>query len=364
VQEWKQQGGKVVGYFYSYIPSEIITAAGLLPFQLRATGSTGTEFSDAYFSQINCSFVRHSFNLALQGEQRFVDGVVSFNYCDHLRRLYDNWKAKVNTPFFHFLVLPTKRGENQNDFYRKELLQFKKSLEEHFEVVITDEKLRDAITLHNETRRLQRKLYELKKKPKPPLTGAETLAIMVAGTAMPKERYNQLLNELLEEVGNSEGQNSHIARLMLIGGDHLDNPGFAEVIENQGGLIVTDLLSFGTRAIWNDVDETGDPLSALASHYLAERPACPRSFGTTFERQAFIKKMATDFDVDGFISLHLSLCDLWAFEQDNLSKFLKKEHLPHLKLETEYILSSVGQLKTRVQAFLETIAEVKHDNSN
>ena len=358
VQEWKQQGGKVVGYFYSFIPEEIITASSLLPFRLRATGSTGTELSDARLSQINCSFVRHCLNSALQGDMDFIDGVVAFNQCDQVHRLYEHWVAKVKTPFAYYLNVPRKRGESQNEFYRKELLQFKKKLEEHFNVVITDEKLRDAIKLHNETRCLQRGLYNLKKKKNPPLTGAETLAIMVAGTAMPKERYNRLLKELLEEIGDSEGRNTPTARLMLIGAEN-DNPELVEAIESLGGLIVTDALSFGTRAMWNDVVETGDPLSALVGYYLEERPACPRIFGTGSERYAFLEKTATDFDVDGIISVRRPFCDMWGFEQVTISKFLKKEHLPHLKLETEYVLSSVGQIKTRVQAFLETIKEVQ-----
>lgn len=357
VQEWKRQGGKVVGYFYSYIPEEIATAAGLLPFKIRGTGSPGAQLADKYFSQNVCSFVRDTFELALKGELGFLDGVVTTNSCDHLRRIYDNWLTIENNPCFHFVHLPKKRGKEQTDLYYRELLQFKKSIEENFGVQITDDKLGDAIKLINEKRRLQREIYELKKKGNPPLTGAETLAIMVAGTAMPVTRYNQLLQELIAELGMSEDRKAPIARLMLVGGE-LDNPELIEILESQGGLVVTDALWYGTKAIWNNVAETGDPLSALASYYLEDRPVCPRLFGTFSERFKYVKKMAEDYKADGIISVRLLLCDQWGFEQDDLAGFLKEEKIPYLRLETEYALGTTGQLKTRVQAFLETLREV------
>lgn len=357
VQEWKQQGGKVVGYFYSYIPEEIITAAGLLPYKIRGAGSPGAELADKYFTQNVCTFVRDTFELVLRGELSFLDGVVNFNECDHIRRIYDNWLTLENSPCFHFLVLPKKVGKEQTERYRQELLLFKKSIEERFGVQITDDKLRKAIELNNKKRRLQRKVYELKKRDNPPLTGAETLVIMIAGTVMPVERYNQLLQELLEELETREVQKAPAARLMLVGGE-IDNPALLEILESQGGVIVTDSLEFGTRAIASDVAETGDPISALAKYYLEDKPASPRMYGTFAERFEYIKKTAKDYNVVGILSIRLLLCDIWGFEQDDIVGFLKKEKIPYLKLETEYAVGNTGQLKTRVQAFLETLGEV------
>lgn len=350
----KEQGGKIVGYFCSYVPDEIITAAGLIPFRMRATGSTGTELSDAYFSSISCSFPRHCFDLALRGEQDFVDGVIFLNSCDHIRRLYDNWKHKVKTPFSHFLSLPRKTDNLQVDLYRDELMNLKESLEKHFNVEITDERLRAAIRLHNETRRLQRRLYELRKAKRPPITGTETLSVMVAGTAMPRERYNMLLKELLNDIGNQEGNGNCRARLMIVGGV-LDNPAYVKVIEDQDGLVVTDSLCFGSRTMWKDIDEDADPLTGLARYHIAERPACPRMFGNSPQRVDFVRNMIKEFNVDGVVGERLLFCDQWGFEQFVLSRELKEEGIPYLLLEREYVLSGIGQMRTRVQAFLETI---------
>ena len=355
LQKWIEQGGKVVGYFCSYGPEEIITAAGLVPMRVRATGSTGTELADAYLSSINCSFCRHAFNMGLRGEYDFIEGVVWLNNCDHVRRIYDNWKRKVGTPFVHMMSLPKMTTEVQVEWFRDELANFKEALEKHLGITITDEKLWKAIKLHNETRRLLRQLYELRKKDNPPITGAEVLAVVVASTAMPKEKFNQMLKELLEELSQAEGIKDYRARLMIVAGI-LDDPAFIKVIEEQGGLVVTDSQCFGSRIIWNEVDEgASDPLAALARYYIQDKPACPRMFDTQPQRSKFVKDMVKEFKVDGVIGERMIFCDLWTGENFMLGRDLKEEGIPFLKLDREYIMAGVGQLRTRAQAFLESM---------
>ena len=355
VRRWKEQGGKVMGYFCSSAPEELITAAGLLPFRMRAAGSTGTELSDACFSSINCSFTRHCFNQALRGEFDFIDGLLVLNSCDNVRRIYDHWIGRMRTPLVHIMGLPRKAGEPQVDWYREELVKLKGVTERHFSVEITDERLWEAIRVHNEARRLQRELYDLRKRVSPPITGAETLAVTVAGTAMPKERFNWLLRELLSEIGKADGKVDYRARLMIMGGI-LDDPEYVRVIEEQGGLVVTDSLCFGTRVFWKDVDEGApDPITALARYYVMDRPSCPRVFGEHDQRADFVRQMIRDFKVDGVILERLAFCDLWGFEQFSIQNDFKEWNVPLLILDREYILSGVGQLRTRVQAFLETI---------
>ncbi|MGB2583001.1 MAG: 2-hydroxyacyl-CoA dehydratase family protein [Dehalococcoidia bacterium] len=355
IQDWKGQGSKVVGYFCSAMPEEVITAAGLLPFRMRATGSTGTDLSDTYFSSINCSFPRHCFNIALQGGFDFLDGVVCMNSCDNVRRIYDNWKRQLPTTLVHIMSLPRKTGEPQVEWFRDEVANLKQLLEKHFDIEITDERLWYAIKLHNETRRLQRKLYDLRKADNPPITGTEALAVTVAGTAMPKERYNQLLRELLDELSESAGNTDYRARLLLMGGIP-DDPAYVKVIESQGGLVVTDSLCFGSRLLWNDIDEgASDPIAALAQYYVADRPSCPRMFGDYERRIGLVRDMIRDFKVDGVILERLAFCDHWGFEQLTIENDLKDDNVPCLIMDREYIMSGVGQLRTRVQAFLETM---------
>ncbi len=355
IKNWKKEGGKVMGYFCSSMSEEVILAAGLLPFRMRATGSTGTELSDAHVSSINCSFMRHCLNAGLSGDLDFLDALIVPNSCDNIRRIYDHWIRKKETPFVRMMSLPRKAGESQIAWYRDEIVNFIAAMEDHFQVNITDDDLRGAIKLRNETRRLQRALYDLRKTEAPPITGAETLAVIVAGTAMPREHYNGLLKELLTDLQGARGNGDFQARLMIIGGE-LDNPEYLKVIEDQGGLVVTDSLCFGTRMLAKDVDENAeDPLTAIARYYVAERPTCPRVFGMYEKRAEFIKRMIEDFNVDGVIFQRLSFCDLWGIEQFTIKNEFEDWDIPLMMLDREYTLSGLGQLRTRVQAFLETI---------
>jgi benzoyl-CoA reductase/2-hydroxyglutaryl-CoA dehydratase subunit BcrC/BadD/HgdB len=355
VEKWKAGGGKIVGYFCSALPEEMISAAGMFPFRLRATGSTETDLSDSFLSSLNCTFPRHAFNMALKGDYDFIDALVMFNSCDHIRRVYDHWIRQLKTPFVRILSLPRKAEPAQVEFFRGELAGLREGLQDHFGVEITDAGLREAIRLHNETRGLLRDLYALRKGKNPPITGAETLAVTVSSTAMPQERYNALLRELLEDIEQAERVSDYRARLMLLGGE-LDNPDYVKAIEDQGALVVADSLCFGSRLLWKDVNEDAeDPLLALAQYYVADRPACARMFTEYEGRSRYIREMIDQFDVEGAVFERLKFCEVWGFEQFSLTNDFEKWNIPLLCMEREYPMSAVGQLKTRVQAFLEML---------
>lgn len=355
VTTFKNQGGKVIGYFCAAMPAEMITAAGMLPFRLRATGSQGTELSDTYFSSLNCSFPRHAFNMALSGGYDFADGLVMFNSCDHIRRIYDHWTRQLKTPFVRILSLPKKAEQLQVDFFKGELAELRKDLQAHFGVEIGDDKLREAIKLHNETRRLLRQIYDLRKAEHPPITGAEMLAVTVATTAMVPRRCNEVLRALLEDLRQAPGHSGYRARLIVLGGE-LDDPEYLKVIEDQGALVVADALCFGSRIFWKEVPEDADdPLTALARYYVADRPSCARVFSEYDARIAYLRDMMRDFKADGAIFERLMFCDTWGFEQYSLDNDFKEWGLPLLCMDREYVMSGAGQLRTRVQAFLETM---------
>lgn len=355
MERWKEDGGRIIGHFCSAMPVEMITAAGFLPFRVRATGSTGTELSDSYFSSINCSFPRHAFNMALSGDYDFLDGLILFNSCDHVRRIYDHWIRQLKTPFVQMLSLPKKAEAPQIEWFTDELRILKERMQDFYHVEITDEKLREAIRQHNRSRRKLRDLYELRKGDSPPITGAEMLAVTVAGSAMPQEVYAGLLSDLINDLAGKQGNEGYRARLMIIGG-LLDNPDYVQIIEDQGGLVVTDALCFGSRTLWKDVDENaGDPLAALAQYYVADRPSCARMYTEYPKRLEYVRDMIRNFRVDGVIFQRLSFCETWGFEQYSLTNDFKEFDIPLLCLDREYVLGGAGQLKTRVQAFLETV---------
>ncbi len=355
IDAWKAQGGKVVGFFCSMVPDELFTAAGILPFRMRGTGSTSTELADAYFTPINCTFPRHAFNQALLGEYDFLDGMVCINSCDHVRRVYDNWIQALDTPFVHVMSLPHKVDDPQVGWYHDDIAVLKEKIEGQFGVEITGDRLDEAIRLHNRIRALQKELYQMRRAERPPITGVQALEVMVAGTALPRERYLELLEEVVEEARTAPGVDGYRARLMIVGGE-LDDPEYVRIIEEQGGLVVTDSTCFGSRLMWEAIDEEDpDPVRSLARYYIQERPSCPRMCGDQPRRLAYVRDLVNEFRVDGVIAERLMFCDQWLVEHYMTGNDLKADGIPFLALDREYILSGTGQLRTRVQAFLEAI---------
>jgi len=356
VESWKKEGGKVIGYACTYMPEEIISAAGMLPFRLRGTGCVGTSLADAWLTRIaNCSFARSILELALTGEYDFLDGVVFNNGCDHTRRGYENWKAQENTPsFMYMLPVPHVLTDDGLQWYREEVATFKNTFEDFFGVKVSDESLKDAIHTYDETRSLLKQLYKLRTQKAPNLTGAETLRILVASASMPRDEYNRLLKVKLDELSNRDGISDYRARIMLVGSTN-DDPALVELIEEAGGLVVADSLCFGARYFWDMVEETGDPMDNLTARYYYHVP-CPRMYGALKERLDFLKSATKEANVDGVIMQAIKFCDLHGVENAMIERALEKEGIPTLKLEREYgPLADTGRFRTRVQAFLERL---------
>jgi benzoyl-CoA reductase/2-hydroxyglutaryl-CoA dehydratase subunit BcrC/BadD/HgdB len=363
IENWKKKGGRVIGYTCSFVPEELFIAAGLLPFRIRGTGSQSADLANDYFEAANiCSLVRHCFNHVLLGEYNFLDGAVIGGGCDAARHIVDNWqKSDAKTPFLHRLLFPHASGELMSEYFRNQLAELKAGLEKHFEVEITDEKLWNAIKLCNSARDLQKELYALRKAENPPVTGAETVAVIVAGNSMPKEEYIADLKILLDELRNTPKSSAvtekkYKARLMIVGPGH-DDTSMCDIIEELGGLVVTDLTCFGAKLIFGSVKENGtDPLKAIADYQILDRPFCPKNLGAHTHISKEIFENIKDYKVDGVIGQIFLCCDTWGGEIYILEKELKDIGIPVLRIEREYIPDSLGQLQTRVQAFLETLS--------
>jgi benzoyl-CoA reductase subunit C len=356
IERWKKDGGRIVGYSCTYMPEEIIHAAGFLPFRLRGTGCVGTSLADAWLVRTaNCSFARSVLELALTRQYDFLDGVVFNNGCDHTRRMYENWKAQEKTPvFMYMLPVPHVITDDGLQWYREEVNTFIKHLSEFYRIEITTESLNKAIRTFNDTRGLLKQLYKLRYRKNPPISGSEALKIVIAATSMPRERYNQLLKELLKEISNRAGISDYRARIMIVGSVN-DDPALIELIENTGGLVVTDSLCFGSRFFWDIEEEAGDPIDTITARYYYHTP-CPRMYGAYSVRRKFVMDSAKEAHVDGVILQAIKFCDLHGVENAMLEKDLEKEGIPSLKLEREYgPLADTGRFRTRVQAFLERL---------
>ena len=355
VMEFKRQGKKVFGWLCTYVPEEIIHAAGALP--IRIVGySQEMELEDgnAYLYINNCSFSRSCLQLGLRGGYDFLDGVVGGSTCDGARRLFDLWRHYIPAHFNHILNVPRKYTERAHELYYVEVAKFKEHFEEFIGFKISDDALRHSIAVYNESRAMLQKLYDLRKLEKPPITGAETIEVLNASFRMPRELFNEYLKQLLEEIAASGNSHSARARIILTG-SVLTNPEFVAFIEKQGALVVTDELCTSTR-YWSDpvvLNDRMSPLQSVARRYLSNFP-CARMIPSD-ERFQRIIDLARDFKVDGMISQIIRYCVPYAHDLPMLTQRLKEHGVPTLALDVEYGSSGSGQILTRVQAFLEML---------
>jgi len=353
---WVGAGGRVMGYYCSYIPEEIFTAAGFLPYRIRGAGSEDSSDGDAYMSARVCTFVRHTISLALRGELDFLNGVVLMQNCDHIRRAGDLFLKKVKVPFFSLLSVPRVPKERLFDWYLSELKRLKAEIEAHFGLTITDQNLEEAITLHNATRERIQSLYELRKRDAPPITGEEALTVTVAAHLIPRDQFNALMDDLLPDLENAKASSSHRARVIIIGGE-LDTPEYVAGIEQQGALSVAEVVCFGQRSFGELIPSgADDPLERIARHRFFQTP-CARMVECFDEQVSTIKDTVRDFNADGIIFQRMKFCDPWAGDGHNLYWRMKEEGIPFLGLEREYLVPASGQVKTRVQAFLEQMGK-------
>jgi len=356
VKEWKEEGKKIVGYWCSYIPGEIIHAGELFPYKVKGLNATTTSKADIYMAAVcTCKWSRSILELAFEGEYDFLDGLVGSNQCDHSRRAHELWVKKVGTPFDHFVVVPHKiEGQTVLDWYRKELLNFKNHLEIHFHTVITPDALLKSINIFNENRSLLKQLQAFQKEKYPVMNSSELHKIVIAGVSTPPDQYNILLKKVIAEMREREPINDYRARIM-VGGWCGDDTTLRNIIEELGGLVVTDNCCFGTRDFWNLVEIEGDPLDSIAKSYL-HRPPCPRMMDGFSDRFEYIKTMVDDHDVDGIILSRTQFCDLQGIDEFCLKLREQDLGVPvSSPLIQEYGSQDVGRLRTRCEAFIEQI---------
>lgn len=350
--EWKANGGKVVGYRCLYVPEEVIWAADMLPYPLYGTPEP-VGLADAYFQACTCEFVRNLFDHALSGRLAFLDGLVLSNTCDVVRRLYDIWSRQVETTPVYLINNPQKLLDEANqDYFLEELRRFRIRMEQLAGCEITDDKLRDAIALYNETRALLRELYELRVQDPPPLSGVEALEICTAVTVLPKERANGLLREVLAEVKARDVDDADGPRI-LVTGSLLDHAALIQIVEDEGGVVVIDDLCNTSRYFWHSVPDAPDPMTALY-RFLNGRALCA-CMHPTEARIDHILELADTYDVEAAIDFNLKYCHPFLWEAPLLKARLEAEDIPTTVLEVGHDLSGHGQLRTRIQAFIEMV---------
>jgi benzoyl-CoA reductase/2-hydroxyglutaryl-CoA dehydratase subunit BcrC/BadD/HgdB len=361
VKRWKAAGKKVVGYTCSYLPDEVFHAAGILPYRLRGYGTEECTIGDTYFGPFICSLPKCMLQLAGEGRFRFLDGAIITPGCDSMRRLDECWrKAGDDHPgivpgfFFHFAV-PHKFSDYTVHWFADEIRRLIAAVEAHFEVAISADRLRDAIRVYNRGRELLRELERLRTLPEPPITGTDALAVVLAGTAMARDVYNDRLAAFLAEPSPEPPAHRGRIRLMLVGSAN-DDVELVRLVEGDRALVVADNLCFSARCHLDPVPEDGDPVEALAQSYLRKNE-CPRMYGQYQGRLELLRAKIRSARVDGVVMQNIRFCDLHGAENGLFERDLEAEGVPCLRVEREYgALFEKGRLKMRVDAFLERIA--------
>ncbi len=352
--EAKRKGKKVIGLLCTHTPEEIMYAAGLHPWRITGTWDSDVVKSLIYRDLDSCRYCTHAVEAMLRGDLNFLDGIEASDWDDDRRRVFDLWVA-IGKPQFALTHTALKSGsEVQVQHVAEEMATNAKAYEKLSGVKITEDNLRQAIKLYNKTRSLLMQLYELRKRPEPPITGAEVLGIVTASMVMDKADFNTELEVLLPYIESRKTGHKRDEPRVLVSSDLLDNPRFLEIIEGEGCIVAMDDLDTGSRYFTQLVDENADdPIEAIARRY-CWRPA--DSIGYNWEEQiAQTIKWTRDWRTDGVIELYEEFSPARKWRAPLLVRALGRNNIPIARISRSYEVDNVEQLKTRVAAFLEML---------
>ncbi len=348
--------GKIpIGYTCSYVPEVILSIDPLIPIRIRAPGILSTEIADIYLSSVICSYTRSVLEMAMDDQYSFLKGWVFAASCDHMRRLYDNMKYLNQSELIHILDVPHRHGNVSLSWYADELKMLLDNISSYHQIQFTNAALSQAIQDHNDFSALLTSIGDTRKQKNPPLSGTEFQTITLASLVAPRQFLLPKIQEFKESLSRQEGISDYRARLLIVGGQ-MDNLGYIRTIESTGGLVVADHLCTGSIPRLAPIRMDEDPILAIAAHYL-NRISCPRMMEAFDSRVDDIMKSIEEYQVDGVIIEFIKFCDTWGIESSLLANALRKKGVPVLCLEREYRMTGEGQIKTRIQAFIESMGK-------
>ncbi len=351
---WKAAGKKAVGYVCCHVPTELFIAADIMPVRLRATNCVDSSDAEAWMSSFSCSYARSILEYLMNGTYE-LDGLVESDGCMMATRILDNWehisKKNGKAQFIHQVGAPRITNTTTIGYYKAELQDLADKLGELSGTKITNEALKAAVEKTNEVRGLIAELFELRKEAK--VSGTEALRVMLANCDLTIDEYIAAVKEFIADAKNRAPIEAR-ARLMIIG-SALDNPEYLKVIEDKGGLIVTDALCFGARAFGEKITvDDKDVLGSIANYYLT-RNTCPRSLDNRPAIHKEIVDACKEFNVQGVIYAKMQNCECWGGEAYYLEPDLKAIGVPVLQVEREEQMANAGQLAIRAEAFIEML---------
>jgi len=330
---------------------EIILAGDMTPIRLFGNPTMGIDKANEHVPPNHCVWARNILQQAIEGFKDDFQGIITSHGCDCTNREFDIWLECIDLPFLFFLNVPLKRNEIALKFFIDDMKELISQLEEKFNINITSEKIGKAIKKMNHIRDLLREISEYRVKMI--LKGSEFHALVKGVQQMDKDKALNMLETKLKQLKTNKPHMDKNLKKVLLTGSVIDDTEFIRFLENLGFQIIIDDLCIGTKYFWDNVDETEDPINALAKYHL-NKPIYSTKF-PSYKRFETLKFLAKKYNVDGVINIAQKFCEPILYSHPYFSKKFKELEIPYLFVEMEYNRESYKQLATRFEAFAEII---------
>lgn len=369
VKQAKNEGKLALGYTCYWMPEVLLDIPGCFSVRLRAPGCTSPDIATYYMSGRTCHYGRSLFERALEGGFNFLDAELATETCTVTCRFQEHLQMMnviQNPKFFcEFTDVPFKRNENSYIHYRDQLqAHVLDPLKEKFGVDVSDKALLASIKEHNEVCRLITEIGNYRKEENPRITGYEFQCIQLCSLTCPKYLILPYLRETAKELKTRkpDAKKNFRCKVVLAGSEN-DDPEFTKLIESCGALVVADRHCYGSLPGREEivVEKGQSPLDAIARHYLATAE-CPRFMPQDImrDRKQLLADTAKEYNADGIIIEQNKFCEYWSYERTIDTLVIPRDFgIPVCSIEKEYINGASGQLRTRFQAFVESV-EIKH----
>ena len=366
-----QSEGKIcAAYSCENIPEPLLNLEGCFSVRLRAPRTGSMEMGTYYLTSFLCEYSRALLERAIEGGFNFADCIITPDGCTMMNRCIENMELLKAVGkdkekfFFQYLEIPMKCDDNGLALYtlqcRNHILD---PLSKTFGIDVSDAALRKAVEEHNKVCRLIREIGEFRKGDKPRITGYEFHIITLATYAAPKHLILDKLEETLEELKLREPdeKDAFRARVVVVGSE-IDDVDFIKLIEETGAYVCADRFCYGSLPGRNPIElnDSEDALTQICRHYM-QASQCPRymNTGKNVARREYVNALAKEYNADGIIYEQIKFCDPWAYERMVGSQVLHDDFgYPVLSVDRPYSIAGSGQMRTRVQAFVESI-EIK-----
>ncbi len=368
VQQAVRGGQLALGYNCYYIPEVLLNLPGCFSSRLRAPNSSTAEIASYYMTNRNCPYVRCILERAIEGGYNYLNALFGAEGCAAMERMEEHFALLhpvQNDRFFTTIIDPPMKGDQTSLDYYKAQLQLKvlDALRDHYGVDTSDAALRAAIEKHNRLCRVITDIGDLRKQENPPLTGYEYHVIVLVSQVCPHDLILPFLEETLAELKTRQPEEKFPFRArVVLAGSEIDDPEFTKLLEMCGAMVVADRYCFGGFPGREEitVQDGETAFDAVCRHYLHHNQCVRFMDGAKIDqRHQELRRLVQDYHADGVIYESMKFCEFWSYEKVLASHVLQQEMgIPCCTIEKEYTLGSVGQLRTRFQAFVESL-EIK-----